>query len=109
MKNGTTRLTSLLAMVGLCVALLLHFQAPASHLPGDPIIKGFGFEATWRKSDRTLILEELVEDKGLSCHTLSSGTHSCNQLRTSNHASTVDATPGLDHIRLARAPPLHAS
>ena len=109
MKNGTARLAALLAMVGLCVALLLHFHVPASQFPGDPIVKSFGFEASWRKSDRTLVPEDLVEEKGLSCRIPSIGSHFCSQRRTANHASSVDATPGLDHVRLARAPPPHAS
>lgn len=109
MKNGTARLAGLLAMVGLCVALLLHFHVPASQFPGDPIVKGFGFEASWRKSDRTLVPEDLVEEKGLSCRIPSIGSHFCYQLHTTDHASSRDSSTDLDHVRLARAPPLRTS
>ena len=109
MKIGTTRLTCLLAMVGLCLALLTHFQVPTSQSPGDPLVKSFSFEAAWRKSDRTLVPEELVEDKGTPCHSSSSDPLSCYRLHTTKPASHADAILCLDHLRLARAPPSHAS
>lgn len=106
MRNIAFSLLCLIAIAVMSATPLLQNQFSTTHLPNDPVAKGVNTEIAWRKNERSENDTRTIDDPDTPRWVTSIRFDICTQGQIDARECYRRASRDLDHIRLARAPPL---
>lgn len=106
MRAFAFTLLCLISMAGMALSPPLYAPAQATHQPTDPVAHGIQIELTWRKADRCELDRDMSDELGGVYAPFPVRSDSCRQSRIAGRERDLVRGRELDHVRLARAPPI---